>query len=89
MYRKLDVIEGYRCAIYDMGPGSKYIDRYSVCLVDYPENGGCVSCLAMDETGTGFSQFCAAVRGQHLGRRVRFSDLSEGTRKHIISRLKD
>lgn len=78
--------------IYDNG--GKTLDRYSVILNNYKRrstvNGNSVmlyECLGMNEGGHGFSQFCEAVKGRHLGKKVNFNDLSKATQDHIIERL--
>ena len=89
--RGCEMIAGYRCAIYDNG--GKTIDRYTVCLVDCPENIGCVEALFLSELdGTltdylGVSMFDSAKMGKHLGRRIAFKCLSPYLQKHIVSRL--
>lgn len=78
--------------IYDNG--GKTLDRYSVVLNNYRRkstvNGNTVTlyeCLSLNEAGNGFSQFCEAVKGRHLGKKVNFNELSEATQRHIIERL--
>lgn len=77
--------------IYDNG--GKTLDRYSVILNNYRRRqypwGGVwlYECLSLSEGGRGFSQFCEAMKGRHLGKIVEFSTLDEETQSHIIARL--
>lgn len=75
--------------IYDNG--GKTLDRYSVILNNYrrrnSEGKWLYECLSLDEGGTGFSQFCEAMKGRHLGELIDFESLSKETQNHIIVRL--
>ena len=74
--------------IYDNG--GKTLDHYSVILNNYrrKSNGAWLyECLSMDHGGRGFSQFCEAMRGRHLGKIVNFDELDQATQNHIIERL--
>lgn len=77
-------------AIYDNG--GKTLDRYTV-LTDEPyyredpQGTGIVNCLGLNEGGDGFSQWSSAQEGRHLGKRVKFEDLSAATQKHIATRV--
>ena len=89
--RGTEKVAGYRVAIYDNG--GKTADRYTVCLVDCPETGGCVEALCLSELEgsmwdyMGISCFDMAARGPHLGRRIPFASLSPYMQKHIVNRL--
>lgn len=78
-----------RVKVYD--DGDKSFDRYTVVL-DEPGTraGGDFAALGLsDNPGhpQGFSQFTTAHDGPHLGKRIKFSDLPDGVRKHAAARL--
>lgn len=74
-------------AIHDNG--GKTLDRYTV-LTD--ERWGSRTkesfySLGLNEGGNGFSQWSEAMPGRHLGKRVKFEDLSADTQAHIAGRI--
>lgn len=75
--------------VYDNG--GKTLDRYSIILKNYRrrnhEGKWLYECLSVNEGGDGFSQFCEAMRGRHLGKIIEFKTLSKATQNHIIGRL--
>lgn len=76
-------------AIYDNG--GKTLDRFTV-ITDQPEydshnTPNLFMALGLSMDGDGFSQFCTAVPGRHLGRRVQFETLSANTQAHIVRRI--
>lgn len=80
--------------IYDNG--GETLDRYSVVLNNYRRRGGVQAggrwlyeCLSLNTGGNGFSQFCEAVKGRHLGKIVTFDSLDKETREHIMQRLSE
>jgi hypothetical protein len=61
--------------IYDNG-GKSY-DRMTVIFKDRPERQpGTFEAIGASETGEGFYMHTTAVPGKHLGKRVKFADLS-------------
>lgn len=81
-------------AIYDNG--GKTLDRYTVVIDDNAEtfDGKWWTMLGLSEGGVGFSQFTEGVydfandrNNRHLGKRVRFEDLSAETQTHIAGRI--
>lgn len=76
--------------VYDNG--GETLDRYSIVLIGkdwLPDAKGFVPMLGLDgSAGRSFSQFTSGQEGKHLGKPVKFSDLSDETQKHIISRVK-
>jgi hypothetical protein len=84
-----DFINELRCRVYDND--GKTVDRFTVVLLDVPWDSDPMTRLALgcSEGGVAYSEFCSAIPGRHLGKRVAFKDLDESTRKHIESRVKD
>lgn len=85
-----------RYSVYDNGGATA--DRYTVI----PEGKGWhpvqnrqgrwqYCALALNDTPTnpafGFSQFCEAVKGRHLGRKVKFADLPSNVQAHARQRI--
>jgi hypothetical protein len=73
--------------IYDNG--GKTVDRYTVVLDSLVDDGVYV-CLALSEnpgSPQGVSGLGFCVIGEHLGKVVNFSDLSESVQSHIKERL--
>lgn len=82
-------------AIYDVGDDS-YADRYTVLFSkkSFPDvsNPKYVMSLGMSSSPThpqGVSQWGEALPGSHLGKKIKWSDLPDNVRKHVIDRLKD
>ena len=66
----------------------KTVDRYTVVVNE--EHNGLYECLALSEHPThpqGFSQWSDCMLGSHLGREVKFEELSKELQEHIKSRL--
>lgn len=87
-----------RYSAYDKGRA--YGDRYTVI----PEGKGWhpvinrqgrwqYTALALNDNPTnpsyGFSQFTEAVKGRHLGRKVKFTDLPLNVQQHARERIED
>lgn len=76
-------------AIYDNGGKSR--DRFSILTRSWHNaHARLVECLGLSENPSsplGFSQFCGATRGPHLGRKIAWNDLPENVRKHAHARL--
>lgn len=68
------------------------MDRFSIVLNEdyhsYPsEMFGCLG-LSIDPTyALGFSQFTGAMEGEHLGKRLEWSQLPKNIQEHVVSRL--
>lgn len=83
----------YVLACYDTGP-DKALDRYTVLMggsLWYPEMGRNVDYLAMSDAPThpqGLSQWggMPAMNRQACGKHVRWLDLPEHIRKHVVAR---
>lgn len=76
--------------IYDNGGDT--LDRYTVFPYTNSQTvGERLIYLGMAEGGVGFSQWgelpSSSQHGPHLGKLVKFDDLSEQTRRHIAARL--
>lgn len=78
-------------AIYDNGGAT--LDRYTV-VTDVTGAGMMFDMLGLSEGGAGFNQWTVGEyhphdgrRNRHLGRRVRFEDLSGETQAHIAGRI--
>jgi len=84
---KTELIHGSPVRIYDNG--GKTFDRYTAIYMEFPENKrGLFSARGMSEHPAhpqGFGQWCSAVPGRHLGKRIAFADLPEDCRKVIVS----
>lgn len=78
--------------IYDNG--GKTLDRYTV-VIDNTTDDPMHDMLGLSEGSDGFSQWTSGqwfkgsdgVRNTHLGKRIRFEDLSGPTQKHIALRV--
>ena len=72
--------------------GGKNFDRYSIVLDPKQgwekESSGFHQMLGMAEGGRGISQFSSGQVGRHLGKKIKWTDLSKDSQNHIISRLK-
>lgn len=76
-------------AVYDK-PG--FMDRYTVLLgapIWEEYMGREVPYLGLSEGGVAFSMFgeCPSNNRDALGRKVKWADLSDDTKKHIVKRL--
>jgi hypothetical protein len=78
--------------VYDNGGETQ--DRYTIFHPNAHKEGlktkKPVEALAMDKSPThpqGFSQMTSAQVGKHLGKKIKFSSLSDDLQKHIHSRL--
>jgi hypothetical protein len=70
--------------IYDNG--GETFDRYTAVYMTEPEGRGLYGARGMSENPThsqGFGQYCAAMPGRHLGRRISFSALPEPCRELV------
>lgn len=79
----------YVVAIYDNG--GKTCDRFSILTRSWHNaQARLVECLGLSENPSsphGFSQFCGATRGAHLGRKIAWNELPENVRMHATVRL--
>jgi len=69
-------------------------DRYTIFFSVEPFNqinpiNGCKEVLGISEGGNAISMFAQAIEGDHLGKKIKWNDLSVETRKHIIARFED
>lgn len=74
--------------IYDNG--GKTFDRYTVVYMTEPEGRGLYGARGMSEDPfhpQGFGQYCSAMAGRHLGRRIAFEDLPEPCRRAVLMDL--
>jgi hypothetical protein len=70
--------------IYDNG--GRTFDRYTAVYMAEPEGRGLYGARGMSENPThpqGFGQYCTAMPGRHLGRRIPFSALPEPCRELV------
>lgn len=70
--------------VYDNG--GKTLDRYTVVYMTEPEGRGLYGARGMSENPfdpQGFGQYCAAMPGRHLGRRISFDALPEKCREAV------
>ena len=67
-------------------------ERYTIVLDPKQgwdlERNGFHQMLAMAEGGIGISQFTSGQVGRHLGKKIKWNDLSRDSQNHITSRLK-
>lgn len=76
--------------IYDNG--GKTIDRYTAVYMSQPEayKPGLFFARAMSQhpfDPQGFGQFCTAMPGRHLGKRIKFEDCPIDVQKCILQDL--
>ena len=72
--------------IYDNGGATA--DRYTCVFMDEPENDNCFMCLAMSEDPfhpCGIGMHCSGMPGRHLGKRIKFEDLSKECQNCIVN----
>jgi len=83
------IAPGTSVRVYDYGDSVS--DRYTVIMVgkdwDASARRGYKMSLGMSEGGRAVSQWGEAQEGRHLGKRVKWEDLSADTRRHIESRV--
>jgi hypothetical protein len=83
--------KGTSVRVYDGGEGD-HADKYTVVMVgkdwDASVNPGHKMMLGMSEGGRGVSMWGEGREGKHLGKRVKWEDLSSDTQKHIVARVK-
>ena len=73
-------------SIYDNNGDT--FDRITVVLNEYHDRQKLFNvCLGISLDGVAFSQFSSCQIGSHLGNKVKWEELEEVTKKHIISRL--
>jgi hypothetical protein len=77
--------------IYDNG--GKTFDRYTAVYLDFPERDG-LSYVArgMSENPShpqGFGQFCTAMPGRHLGKRIKLDDLPPDCKILVLSDIQE
>ena len=89
--RWLEQAPEYILACYDYG--EKTFDRYSILiggnLWEECSQPYFVECLGMSDYPThpqGFSQWGEAMRGPHLGKKVKWLDLPQNIREHTMAR---
>ena len=100
---KPETINGYRIECYDSGPG-KGADRYTVVFLDRELHGytpeydavrgrsDLYPCLAMSDSPfhpQGVGMHAEAMRGRHLGKRVKLADLPEDCQRLVMRDLSD
>jgi hypothetical protein len=80
-------------SVHDSGPNTG--DRYTVVLnpkAGWEANPGYHNCLGFNSDPThpahGISQFSECMRGRHLGKRIKFTDLPKDLQRHVIGRIK-
>ena len=76
--------------IYDNG--GKTFDRFTAVYLKMPENRGMFSARGMSEHPfhpQGFGQFCTAMDGKHLGKRIKFENLPADCQKLVKQDLAD
>jgi len=74
--------------IYDNG--GKTFDRFTAVYMAHPENNGLFAARGMSENPfhpQGFGQFCSAMPGRHLGKRIAFEALPVDCQRLIDSDL--
>ena len=72
--------------------GEEEMDRYTIILdpkYGWEANPGLFMSLGFAEGGRGISQFGEAKEGKHLGKKLKWKDLSDENQKHVISRIKE
>lgn len=87
---RLDPTHSEVVAVFDNG--GKTLDRYTFVTKQVNKYNGFYTMLGTSETGEGFSQFSEGQYtpdgdNSHLGKQVRWSELSEELQKHAASRL--
>ncbi len=86
---KIETIHGQRIKCYDNGGAT--VDRYTVVFLDQPEPAkGHFACLGMNCEPfhpQGFGQHSSAMDGAHLGKLIRFEDLSPDCRELVLRDL--
>lgn len=77
--------------IYDNG--GKTLDRYTAVYMNHPEYmAGSYAARGMSERPfhpQGFGQFCIAMPGRHLGKRIKFEELPKDCQKLVLQDLGD
>ncbi len=63
----------------------KTFDRFTVTFADRSALGLSIN----PDSPQGFSQWCDAVEGHHLGKIITFKDLPESVKKHVLERIKE
>lgn len=74
--------------IYDNG--GKSFDRYTAVYMQFPEGRGLYAARGMSERPyhpQGFGQYCTAMPGRHLGRRIAFDALPPDCQRLVLSDL--
>jgi hypothetical protein len=76
-------------AVYDSG--GKTADRYTILLREWHDRRQqLIGCLGLSDNPThpqGFSQFSGAMRGPHLGKKLRWDQLPPTIQNHVQARL--
>jgi hypothetical protein len=79
-------------SIWDGGEDSG-LDRFTVVLDPKEgwdlERGGSHQMIGFADGGRGISQFTSGKVGKHLGKKIKWNELSKESQSHIIGRLKD
>ena len=83
------IAPGTSVRVYDYG--DSVADRYTVIVVgkDWEASPGLKPSLGISEGGHAVSMWGEAKEGKHLGKRVKWEDLSAETRRHIEARIRD
>lgn len=76
--------------IYLYDNGGKTYDRYTVVFMNRPTHANpkytMFECVGFNDdpfSPLGFGQYCSAMPGRHLGKRIKISDLPEKARKFV------
>ena len=77
-------------SIWDAGEDET--DRYTIVFdpkQGYEANPGLFMTLGFSEGGRAVSMWGEAKEGRHLGKKIKWEDLSDDSRKHVIARIKE
>ena len=75
----------HKVRIYDNG--GKTFDRYTAVYMDQSEGRGLYAARGMSENPfhpQGFGQYCSAMAGRHLGRRIPFEALPTDCQRAVM-----
>ena len=84
-----DIVLNKRVRVYDY---PKYIDRYTIVLMDQYEGDGvyaCIGCNSEPSNPQGIGQSSCCRCGRHLGKRVPFDTLPETVKTFVHQYLID
>lgn len=72
--------------------GGRSFDRYTVVYMDQPERAGLYAARGMSEHPfhpQGFGQYCTAMPGRHLGKRITLDQLPPDCQRLVKQDLED